>query len=312
MGFSKTSGGKQDKSGSGSLLLDSKKQYAIKHWMEHTADGARQQVEVSLRDAPFQYGPFGEALSVMKPLFLGSCANLLSLPDSAMVPVNGEDSMPLDWSLVMTPLSQEILFMRIRVHFEKSTAIVENPADRRKYRLSEEELTQLRSIIVVYCSIREFLQSRMRNFEEYDRLMKTTSIKDSEMKDLIDARPARFSLSMLASSAKEAVEEARLQEESQCMEAERERVKLRDCRWQYFQAALERDQKVLKHLNEAPGKLAALKHRKEVAWRLSQAELGERVVQSYMEKFLRCDSVDKVELAQSKINEYRGFVAPSL
>ena len=302
----------QDKSGSGSLILDSKKQYAIKHWMEHTAEGARQQVEISLRDGPFQFGPFGETLSIMKPLFLGSSSNLLSLPECAMVPVNGEESMPLDWSLNMTPLSQEILFMRVRLHFEKSTAIIENPADRRKYRMSDDELAQLRNIIVLYGSIREFLQSRMRGFEEYDRLMKTTSIKDSEMRDIIDARPPRFSLSMLASSAKEAVEEARMQEETQCLEAEKERLALRDCRWQYFQAALERDVKVLKHLNEAPHKLAALKHRKEVAWRLSQAELGERVVQSFMEKYLRCDIVSKVELAQCKINEYRAYVVPLL
>ena len=133
--------------------MDSKKQYAIKHWMEHTAEGARAQVEVALRD---QFGPFGEGLAVMKPLFLGSCANLLSYPDSALVPVNGEESVPLDWSLCMTAMGQEILFMRIRVHLEKPTAIVENPADRRKYRLSEDELLQLRNIAVVYASIRDF------------------------------------------------------------------------------------------------------------------------------------------------------------
>lgn len=299
----------QDRTGAGSLILDLKKQYAIRHWLEATCEAAKAEVEISLRDSPFQFGPWGETLSIMKVLFLNSTVNLLCLPDSSMVPASGEPSVALDWSLVMTPVSQEILFARIRLHYEKATAIIESPSDRRKYRLSEDELLNLRNVVTLYASIRDFLKARLRNFEEYDKLMRTTSIKDEDFRDVMESRPSRFSMSMLASAQREALEDARAQEEGATLEAEKERLKLRDTRWEYFKAALERDQKALKHVKEAPTKVvAALKHRKEVAWRLSQAELGEKVVNSYMEKFLKCDIVMKVELAQQKINEYRAFV----
>ena len=52
----------------------------------------------------------------------------------------------------------------------------------------------------------------------------------------------------------------------------------------------------------------ALRHRKQMAWRLIQARNGEKLVKSYMDKFLRADIVPKVELAQQKINEFRSFV----
>ena len=63
---------------------------------------------------------------------------------------------------------------------------------------------------------------------------------------------------------------------------------------------------------EAPSKLEALKHRKQVAWRLEQAKTGEKVIKSYKDKYFRCDLVTKPELAQQKINEYRSFVATEI
>lgn len=292
------------------MLLDGKKQYAIKHWLELTCDQAKREVEISLKDGPFQFGPWGEALSVMKFLFLNSTVQLLCLPDGSIAPVNGEASVALDWSLPMTALAQEILFCRIRTSFEKATTIIENPADRKKYRMGEEELLSLRNLVVVYASVRDFLAARMKGFPDFDRMMRTGSMKDQDFREVMDARPPRFSMSMLPSAQKEALEDARALEEGQTLEAEKERLKLRETRWAYFKAALERDQKSLKHIQEAPQKVQALRHRKHVAWRLQQAELGEKVVNSFMDKFLRCELVGKVELAQQKINEYRTFVVP--
>lgn len=56
---------REDRSGAGSLVIDSKKMFAIKHWMELTCDGARTQVQIALWGNPFQYGPWGEPLSVL-------------------------------------------------------------------------------------------------------------------------------------------------------------------------------------------------------------------------------------------------------
>ena len=96
------------------------------------------------------------------------------------------------------------------------------------------------------------------------------------------------------------------------MEVEAERVKVRQHRWAFFQQALERDQAKLRQMADAPQKIAAMKHRKQMAWRLSQAKQGEKAVRSYMDKFLRCQTVAKVEHAQQKINEFRSFVATCL
>ena len=80
-------------------------------------------------------------------------------------------------------------------------------------------------------------------------------------------------------------------------------------RWKYFLAALARDQEMLQQVASAPEKLNLLKHRKQAMWRSEQAKLAEKVISGFMRKFLRCETVEKPELAQAKINEYRQYVA---
>ena len=113
---------------------------------------------------------------------------------------------------------------------------------------------------------------------------------------------------MLSSFQKQALEEVRAAEEGATLEAETERLKVRDARWQWFQNALERDQALLRQIGSAPEKIQALRHRKQMSWRLVQAKQGEKLVKSYMEKFLRTELGSKVELAQQKVNEFRSFV----
>ena len=38
-------------------MIDSKKTYAIKHWMDKCCKGARGVVYEALQDSPFQFGP---------------------------------------------------------------------------------------------------------------------------------------------------------------------------------------------------------------------------------------------------------------
>ena len=77
-------------------------------------------------------------------------------------------------------------------------------------------------------------------------------------------------------------------------------------RWKYFISALARDQDKLKSVAAAPAKVQAMKHRKEMQFR----KTAEKVLASYMHKYMRCELVEKPELAQAKINEFRAFVAP--
>lgn len=275
-----------------------------------TSDSARLEVQIALRDGPFQYGPFGEQLSVMAALFLGSQVSVPCPSDSALVAAAGEDTIPINWNLPMTDMSQAILFARIRISFEKATAIIQQPSDRKRYRMAEEELMLLRNRICFWTQVRQFCSSRMNDFADFDRLVSTSNSKDAEFQEIMELRPPAFGVSMLPCAQKQALEQARIQEEGATMDVEKERLKVRDTRWAYFQAALARDQRQLMCVKDAPQKVESLKHRKATAWRLQQAQLGERVVSAYMDKFLRCEVVGKAELAQQRISEYRSFVAP--
>ena len=299
----------QDKTGTGTLLLDSKKQYAIKHWLERTAPKAKAEVMESLKDSPFAFGPWGEPLSVMSFLFLQSSVDLLAVEDCGLTPGTNEASISVDWNLPMSPEGQELLFRRIRLTFEKATAIIDNPMDKKRYRLGEEELTDLRNLMCLYSQIRAFCSTRLGTFEEFHKGVTTGNSRDHELRELLEQRPRSFSVSMLASAQKQALEAVRAAEEGATMEVESERLKVRDARWSFFQGALERDQAILRQIKSAPEKIQALRHRKQMAWRLAQAKSGEKIVRSYMEKFLRIEIVSKAELAQQKINEFRTFVA---
>lgn len=289
-------------------MLDSKKQYAIKHWLEQTCEGAKEQVQQSLRDTPFAFGPWGEGLSVLPFIFLESTVDLVGVGDCGLVPGASESTVALDWSLPMTKEAQTYLFQRIRVAFDKATAIIDNPADKKRYRLNEEDLMELRNLMCLWAQVRSFCSARLNHFKEFDVAITQGNARDFELREILDQRPLCFSPSMLSSFQKQALDEVRAAEEGATLEAETERLKVRDARWQWFQNALERDQAILRQVGSTPEKIQAMRHRKQMAWRLTQAKAGEKLVKSYMEKYLRTEIVAKVELAQQKINEYRSYV----
>lgn len=54
------------------MRIDNKKAFAIKNWLEKTCDNVLALVEGTQHDVPFANGPFGEGLSELPYLFLGS------------------------------------------------------------------------------------------------------------------------------------------------------------------------------------------------------------------------------------------------
>ena len=124
----------------------------------------------------------------------------------------------------------------------------------------------------------------------------------------MNSRPTQFGISMLPSAQREALESVRKQEEGQSLEVEKERLAVRDARWAFFQGALARDQEKLNMIQEAPAQIDALRHRKNMQWKLEQARQGEKVIKAYQEKYLRCDLVSQAALVQQKVNEFRSFV----
>lgn len=68
----------------------------------------------------------------------------------------------------MDESAQEVLFQRIRLHFDKATAIVMESQDRRRYRMNEQDLMNLRNLICLWKQVRDFLKTRVPNFEDLD------------------------------------------------------------------------------------------------------------------------------------------------
>lgn len=165
-------------------------------------------MNIALRDGPFQYGPWGEALSIVPSLFLNSTVSLHSMPDSGLVPAQNEPSIPLDWSLPLTAESQALLFRRMRITFERATGIVESK-DRRKYRMKEEDLQSLRNVACLYVAVRDFMSTRFSWFTAFDEAMHNGSSRDAEFQQVLESRPPCFSLSMLPCFQKEALDQAR-------------------------------------------------------------------------------------------------------
>ena len=301
----------QDRGGAGNLFIDGKKTWAIKHWLEQTGPGALTEVLTALKDTPFQWGPWGETLSQVKFIFVGSVVNMSASPEA----LHGgfeEPTITVDWSLKLSEEAQANLFRRVRNHFEQATAIVDEQKEKKKYRLGEEDLLLIRNLMALWDQIKVFCKARLANFESYSHALVNTNHKDSDLREILDQRPCQFAMSMLPSARDAALKEVKAQEECATMEVEKQRHEVRAARWKFFKAGLEKDQSILLQLAGAPAKLEVLRHRKVMAWRLDQAKKGEKIVQAYMAKYLMTEFVEKVEHAQQKVNEFRAAVAARL
>ncbi|CAJ1386512.1 unnamed protein product [Effrenium voratum] len=283
----------EERSGTGSLVIDGKKVWAIKHWMEKCSAEAKEVVKDSLQDYPFHLGPFGEQFAMVGQVFLGSCAEDLSAcPQGKLVPLANEASIPVNWELALDCTAQTMLFSRVKIAFSKATGIVEDVREKKRNRMKADELA-LRNILAFWSQVRMFCSSRLPGFEEFDSKLKMGNTVDDQFQIIMDERPNSFAISMLPVAQAAAASEVRAQEESATMEVDKQRVELRAARWKFFQAALERDQK-----------------KKEMSWRMEQARLGERVVSAYTSKFLRTVLVKQMEHMHEHVHEFRNYVAP--
>ena len=235
----------KERSGTGSLVIDGKKVWAIKHWMEKCSAEAKKVVKDSLQDYPFHLGPFGEQFAMVSQVFLGSCAEDLSAcPQGKLVPLANEASIPVNWELALDCTAQTMLFSRVKIAFSKATGIVEDVREKKRNRMKADELA-LRNILAFWSQVRMFCSSRLPGFEEFDSKLKMGNTVDDQFQIIMDERPNSFAISMLPVAQAAAASEVRAQEESATMEVDKQRVELRAARWKFFQAALERDQKKL-------------------------------------------------------------------
>ena len=220
--------------------------------MEGTCTGAHSQVQKALKDAPFAFGPWGEQLSLMKGIFLESTVPQAVSENQAMTPLQNEATIPLDWSLSLSAKAQEMLFTRIRLHFERATAIVDEVSEKRRYRMCDDDIVALRNLLCLWTQVADFLSSRMDGFEAFQEALRNGSTVDAEFHDVMLHRPSVFALSFLPRAQVAAMDEVKKHEEVVSMEAQRQRLEVREARWKYFASALERDQETLRQVQDAP------------------------------------------------------------
>jgi len=269
--------GKTDESGAGSIALDRRRKLAVKNWLERTCPDAFGIVEASTHDLAFSLGPFGETIASYQFLFLGSTTTGLA-PNLAceLHPLDHEAFVPIDYKLPMNDLGQTILFKRIQSTFDRETKLV-SAAHKKKYRLGEENLKNLRNLCCLFAQLVPHLETRLPppDMKKWVKEFSESAQRDEDIKFIMDAQPVNFSLSMLPSSCAVAQEQAQQREQAICLTVEKQRLDVLDAQWSFFKSALMRDQCLIEKIKEVPRKVATKLHQKQVKHMQEQAKAGE-------------------------------------
>lgn len=298
----------QDGSGSGSVKIDNKKASAIKNWLEKTCSDVLCLVEACQHDVPFSSGPFGESLSLMPFLFLGSSSpiSLAASANCGLEPLEGESTVHIEWELPLDAAAQSILFRRIRSDFECATSLVA-VKDKKRYRAKEPELQQLRNLVALWSQVKA-LCAHTFDAEAFEQKLASGNHVDEELAEVLLQKPVRFGTSMMPAQKQKIQEMSKSKDAAVHCEVEQQRLEVRSARWEFFRKALGQDQSQLQLVQSAPAKLAAIQRRAEAMWRQEQAALGEKAVKAWCNKFMRVVPVDKVDFVIGPINDFTNFI----
>lgn len=244
----------------------------------------------STHDLSWNFGPYGEGFGTYSFLFLGSQSQLEAaqpMDDDVSAPLPNEPciSIDIDWTLPMTASAQELLFSRIRSSFDKTTGTIP-VGQKKKYRLTAEELLKLRNLCVLFDQVAGHLKSRLLpdQFLQWCNDMRTTSKRDEDFSCLIVARPPRFPLSMLPSQQEAAKVDMREVEQKKIEDKEAQQKEVLQAQWQFFCGALKRDHSKLEIVQAAPRLVRQKLHAKQVLHRSHQAKEGERACKGYQDR----------------------------
>lgn len=259
----------------------------MKNFLEKTSPEAWEVLLASTHDLSWNYGCFGEVFGSYGFAFLGSSSQLEAaqpMEDDVGGPLPNEPSISIDWTLPMTPSSQELLFQRIRASFDKTTGTIPT-AQKKKYRLSQDELMKLRNLCVLFDQVLGHLQSRLPPDEltAWKDDFRTSSKRDEDFNCILLARPPRFALSMLPSQQEAAKVDMREQEQKKLEDKETQQREVVQAQWQFFCGALKRDHSKLEVVNAAPRLVRQKLHAKQVLHRSQQAKEGERACKGYQD-----------------------------
>ena len=259
----------------------------MKNFYTKTCSAAFEVLLSSTHDIAWAYGPFGESLGSIGCVFIGSSMPLEAAPpndDAVPAPLPNEASISIDWSLPMTEKAQVMLFQRMVAHWNRTTAGFA-VHQRKKYRMTADEILSIRNMMVLFVQIQPHLTTRMGSdqVESWENDLVHTTKRDSDLLALINVRPPNFSLSMLQSEQEQAkaclldVEQKRIE----AKESQQAEVDL--AKWNYFKGALKRDHEKMEQAQAAPRLVRQRLHAKQVQHRSKLAAEGEAACKGYQD-----------------------------
>ena len=286
--------------------IDKKKSQAIRNWLEACGDGARKVVEDSQHTIPFSMGPFGEQLSQQNFLFTKSTVSIQAESQS-LSPLEGEQSMSVDWQLPLNDLGQEILFKHICNRFAVDSAVV--PLEKKKkYRAQADVLLPYRNSCALFSQIKDFLLTKLPGDEVSAMQNMLESYQGcQDIQHILAHRPEVFAISMLPNKKAQAQKQEE-EEQRKTMNLESKRAEVQASQWSFFVEALSNDQEKMSRVQKAPKKIKELQHLKAVQHRKSQESKAVQAVEGYMQNFIRILDTKNTAETVKETSDFARFI----
>ncbi|CAK9075226.1 unnamed protein product, partial [Durusdinium trenchii] len=294
--------------GVGSIGIDKKKMQAVKNLLDATGAAALSEMQQSVHDFAFSYGPFGDQFCQLPFIYVGSTAKLdpINAQDAASdapQPLPREPFCSLDWDLQLSEEGQFFLFRRVRTTFNRVTGLVPM-AQKKRYRMSPDELFRVRNLIAFFQQIVGHLRARLDESDVREWIEEVTCglSRDEDLQHLVNLRPPNFSLSMLLSQQQQARKSMEVAEQEKMEAVAQQRQEVQEAQWTYFKTALAKDHDAISRVSGAPAAIRQRLHAKQVKHRNSMVK----------DTYLRVVSADKMDLARAEISQMKLDMAREL
>ena len=181
-----------------------------------------------------------------------------------------------------------------------------------KYRLCGSDLDTIINLMCLWAQVEPFLKSLLpgQDVDNMTQKLVSGSSMDENLIPFIKDRPPKFSLSLMPSQKRLALDKKEEREQLVCLEVEQQRLEVRDAKMRYFSGALERDTAKLAVIKDLPAKLNAMLHRKRMASLQEQSDTGAKAVTGYAKKNMRVVKILNMQCLQAELVQYRKEVVP--
>ena len=264
---------------------------AVRNLIENTCQAAFDHLVQSTHDIPFAFGPYGESFCQIGFMFLGSVGKLDPAalgPELQAGPLPNEPFISIDWNLPMTEEAQTMLFKRVRTSFDRVSWMVPMH-QRKKYRMTVDELSRTRNMVVLFCQLHAHMKANLSEamVQKWVHDVQEGLNRDEDLLQLMHSRPTQFAMSMLLSEQDHAKKNMEDFEIKKVEKVQQQRLEVTNAQWNFFKAALEQDQGLIKKVQAAPRQVRQRLHVKQVAHRSKMIATGEQGCLRYQERMRR-------------------------